>query len=83
MASPGLIRRTYDSLALVAVLNVVGVAALVGFLVKSGALSAEKFRALAMVIRGEGVVVPPEADADHAADSDPGTPKTEATKSAV
>jgi len=36
-----------------------------------------------MVIRGEGVVVPPETDADHAADSDTRTAKTEAAKSAV
>ena len=67
MRTPSLVRRTYDSLALVALLNVLGAGALIGFLVNSGAMSAEIFRSLAMVVRGEGVVVPPESVVDGVA----------------
>ncbi len=83
MAGPGLVRRTYDSLALVALLNVLGVAALVGFLVNSGALSAEKFRALAMVVRGEGVVVPPEAEDAEGTAEDAEKAKADASMAAI
>jgi len=67
MASPSLLRRTYDSVALVTLLNAIGVAALVGFLVHSGALTGPKVREMIRVVRGEGVVI----DADQAAIVDP------------
>lgn len=67
MRTQGLVRRTYDSLALVALLNVLGVGALVGFLVNNGAITSETFRSMAMVVRGQGVVVPPDVVVGDAA----------------
>lgn len=57
MANPSLLRRTYDSVVLVALLNVIGLAAFVGFLVNSGAITGPKVRELIRVVRGEGVVI--------------------------
>ncbi len=83
MASPSLGRRVYDSVALVALLNVLGVGALVGFLVKNGGMTAEKFRALAMVIRGEGVVVVPEPEAGEGAADDSAAEKDDTSSGIV
>ncbi len=64
MANPNssLLRRAYDSVALVAILNVVGVSAVVGLLINSGALTWPRVREMIRVVRGEGVVI----DADEA-----------------
>lgn len=74
MATPSLLRRAYDSVALVALLNVVGVAAVVGLLVNSGALTGSKVREMIRVVRGEGVVI----DAEEATIVEP-DPDQEAT----
>jgi len=73
MANPSLLRRTYDSVALVTLLNVIGVAALVGFLVNSGALSGPKLREMIRVARGEGVVIDAYGAARVAPDPEQGT----------
>jgi len=60
MARLDMLKRTYDSMALVALLNVLGIAALTGFLVNNGGLTREKVAGMLRVVRGEGVVVEPD-----------------------
>jgi len=67
MASTGLFRRTYDSVALVALLNLVGIAVMIAFLVNSGAITGPKLQEIVRVVRGEGVVI----DADEATVAEP------------
>lgn len=53
MTQPSMLRRAYDGVALFAVLNVLGLAALIGYLVNSGAMDGEKIRRVVAVLRGE------------------------------
>ena len=59
MARPSILRQVYDAAALVAVLNVLGLFALGGLLMWSGAIDGEKLRRIVGVLRGEE---PPPAD---------------------
>ena len=52
MSVTSLVRKTYDGVALVAVLNVVFVGGLLGYLYSSGAVDGEKLRKFVAVIRG-------------------------------
>lgn len=53
MNNPGALRRTYDIVALFALLNVLGFGGLAAYLVGSGALEKDKVRQIASVIRGD------------------------------
>ncbi len=67
MNATSLVRKTYDGVALFAVLNVVFVGGLIAYLISSGAVDAEKFRKFVAVIRGAEL-----ADTD-AAGAEPAT----------
>lgn len=53
MPRPSILRQVYDAAALVAVLNVLGLFALGGLLMWSGAINGEKLRRIVGVLRGE------------------------------
>lgn len=68
MSRPGVLKKAYDSVALVALLNVLGLAALVAVLINSGALTREKVASVLRIVRGEAVAVEqPEATTEGAA----------------
>ena len=51
--SPGIFRHAYDGAALFALLNMVALVGIVGYLAASGAVDGEKVRQAAMALRGE------------------------------
>lgn len=56
----GILKRTYDTVALFVVVNVVGATVLLAYLISAGVLSGEKVRTIGMVLRGESVVADPD-----------------------
>ena len=53
MASPSVIRRAYDFIALFALLHVIALVGVVAYMVSAGTLDAEKARNIVKVVRGE------------------------------
>ncbi len=53
MNGSSILRRTYDGIVLFALLNMLGLGALVAVLVSSGAVDAEKVRTIVSILRGE------------------------------
>lgn len=74
MNATSLVRKTYDGIALFSVLNVVFVGGLIGYLISSGAVDAEKFRKFVAVIRGAELAETDGAKADPAAVEETGAP---------
>ena len=55
ISSPSLFKRVYDGAALFALLNMVALVGIVGYLAATGAVSGERVRRAAMALRGETV----------------------------
>lgn len=53
MTNPSTVRRTYDAIALFALMNLLGLGGLGTYLINNGSLSAEKGRRMLAVLRGE------------------------------
>ena len=54
-SNPSILRRTFDAVALVAILNVMGLVGLVGVTLQNGTLNREKAQRILAVLRGEDV----------------------------
>lgn len=78
MANSSIVRRAYDTVALLALLHVVGLGAVLLWLAGSGAVNAEKIRRIAAVMRGEDQPVEAAIDAEEQ-----GRPEGDATEPAV
>ena len=74
MNATSLVRKTYDGVALFAVLNVVFVGGLMAYLISSGAVDAEKFHKFVAVIRGAELAETDGANADPAVVEETRTP---------
>lgn len=66
---PSIFKRAYDTVALFALLNVLAVGGLVGYLVGSGVLDVEKGRRLVSVMRGEDLTQTETTPAETPADA--------------
>ena len=53
MTNPSTVRRTYDAIALFALINLLGLASLCAYFINNGSLDAEKGRRMLAVFRGE------------------------------
>ncbi len=75
MANTSALKKTFDAMAIIAVLNVFGVGGLLGYLVFSGIIDAEKMKRIVDVVRNEDAMMAeteeegdsPEADVEVAA----------------
>lgn len=77
MTVTSLVRKAYDGVALVALLNVVFVGGLLGYLYSSGAVDGDKLRKFVAVIRGAELVTRETAEAEPTTEEAPartGTP---------
>lgn len=74
MSATSFMRKTYDGIALFAVLNVVFVSGLIGYLISSGAVDAEKFRKFVAVVRGAELADPDAAEPELVVVEETGTP---------
>ncbi len=74
MNATSLMRKTYDGIALFAVLNVVFASGLIGYLISSGAVDAEKFRKFVAVVRGAELADPDAAESEPAVVEETGKP---------
>lgn len=70
MTNPSMLRRTYDGIVLFALLNMLGLGALVAVLVSSGAVDAEKVRTIVSILRGEDAAAALEQPDDAAVEED-------------
>lgn len=75
---PSIVKRAYDGLALFALLNMVGVGALVVYLVAGGVLSGEKARRIVGIMRDEDL-----SSADEAASKEPVDAETDDARAAA
>ena len=66
MSATSVMRKTYDGIALFALLNVVFVGGLIGYLISSGAVDAAKFRKFVAVVRGAELADPNAAEPEPA-----------------
>ena len=65
--SPGIFKRAYDGAALFALLNMVALVGIVGYLAASGAVDGEKVRKAATALRGETAPIPAAPSGDGSA----------------
>lgn len=75
---PSIVKRAYDGLALFALLNMVGVGALVVYLVAGGVLNGEKGRRIVGIMRDEDL-----SSADEAASKEPVDAETDDARAAA
>jgi hypothetical protein len=68
----GVIKRTYDMVALFVLLNVLGVGALAGYLVSTGIIDGETMRTIGMVLKGDELVPVADDEAETAEAPDTG-----------
>ncbi len=54
-SNPSILRRTFDAIALVAILNILGLFGLVGITIQNGKLNRDKAQRMLAVLRGEDV----------------------------
>lgn len=66
----GVVKRTYDMVALFVLLNVLGVGGLAGYLVSTGIIDGETMRTIGMVLRGDELVPVADDEAETAAAPD-------------
>jgi len=75
-SQPGMVRQTYDAVALLALLNMVGLVATVAILVGTGALDKDKMRAVVDVLRAHKPPTPVQASTAAGRATQVGAPQT-------
>ncbi len=75
-SNPSTMRRTFDAFALVAILNILGLVALVGVTIQNGTLNREKAQRMLAVLRGEDM----ESDTTAEENAEDGTTAEEPAK---